>query len=537
MALFEAPAKTKTGLRRHALPHPSLNRQRKAAGLVRIPNPVLPSEVRTQGRLGAMDTGCPYNLHDIANAYAVDCYMRQGIDKYAELILKEGWYLSGSPEVTEYLRARLDFLSLSSGVLFENVIHEIVREFSKFGNSFVVQQPFQPTDSLPLNLFPLSGKTVTGGLYTLPANQMTPFFNKETGRHTHWIQSNGQDSVQFPVERVMQITYCKPPGALWGLPPNLASIDDIRALRFAEENVLKLMDKYLNPLIHQEVPDITHTGEGRQEDVDQAAATYQQMAPDGFIITPPNHKIHILGMESKALRVESYLQIFKKRVYAGLGVSELIMGETKSGGQSSADSLTAQMHQRAKYYQAVLSYHLTHLIFFPLLMEGGFSPWSRDEDRVTLIWNEIEIDRRIKEESHTINQVTSSLLSMNEGRKKMGLAEMTDEEYANTYLNRVQIPLATSVHRLQQERIQIDGDTTDLPAVDISDKPSPSLGKTDDRLRKTAADVPRLGNQNQHTNIPRIPEMTKQALLELFEDYDPEESVEDYISGLEIEDE
>jgi hypothetical protein len=209
-----------------------------------------------------------------------------------------------------------------------------------------------------------------------------------------------------------------------------------------EEMVLRLMYKHLNPLIHQEVPDTTGTGLGRQEDVDAAARAHQVMAPDGFIITPPGHKITVIGAESHALRAEGYLKIMRQRIYAGLGLTGLQMGEATTVSTGSADAVRSFMYDRVKFYQLILSYALTTYMLNELLFEGGFDPLSRPEDIVVWQWNEVDESIRRANENHAVVMYQSNLLTEDEARRRIRLRPMTPDQDSRRYINRVQLALA-----------------------------------------------------------------------------------------------
>jgi hypothetical protein len=203
--------------------------------------------------------------------------------------------------------------------------------------------------------------------------------------------------------------------------------------------VIKLLYKHLNPLLHHKVPDNTGLGVGRQEDVDAAAAAHAVIAPDGLIVTPPGHEITMLGAESHALRGEGYMELLKSRVYAGLGVNQLVMGEGETTTTGSADVMTANMHNRAKLYQRQLGELLTERVLFELMMEGGYDPLNR-LDLVTWTWNDIETEAQIARENHTIQKWTNNLLTLSEARREIKKKPLTDQELQETYTYVVTIP-------------------------------------------------------------------------------------------------
>jgi hypothetical protein len=219
-------------------------------------------------------------------------------------------------------------------------------------------------------------------------------------------------------------------------------IEDVRLFRQIEENIAEMIQKNLNPLIHHQVPDVAGNGFGRQRDIDQVAANYSSMALDGIYITPPGHEIKIIGAESHALRAEGYLKHFKQRIFSGMGVSEVLMGEGATT-VGTADALVAQMIFRAKYCSKELSTYFERFIFNELLYEGGFDPFNNEEDYVTLEFEEIDTEGKLKHESHQADMFTKGLITQTEGRHGIRKGPLVEGERGrqDTHVHRVQIPL------------------------------------------------------------------------------------------------
>lgn len=466
MPIYEASPAIRTGLKRHN-PNPGMQRQRRKAGIGRVSNPLKTSDAPQWGpRAQAIGSKPPFDFEAITKAYLVDPIYRQALDKHAELVLKEGYFLKGEPEPVAYLRKRLQRMSGATGIPWSVVVDTFVRDIIKYGNAFllIARAGVQAID-LDTPASPLEGHSPIGAYWNLPVDQLFPVFN-DNGVQTHWVRRLGNEEQPFPVKNVFHMVYCRPGGALWGAPYALGVVEDLRSYRQMEETMSKMVDKFGNPLIHQETPDITGTGEGRQEDVDDSGYIYQSMAPDGIIVTPPGHKFNIIGAESHALRIDPYINHWEERLYAGLGVSDIIMGKASQVGAYPSELITAPMHDRAKYFQEIIAEQVTYGVLFELLMEGGYDPWNDERDVVTWEWHELEVDRRIKEETHELNKFTMNTQTLDEVRNKFKNSSLTPEEEQGLYINKVQIPQITAVHRLLREEIRhedIDYGNTKLP--------------------------------------------------------------------------
>lgn len=492
-------------------------------GMAKVNNPILNYQVGSGYRASKVGSKPPFDIESIKNAYLADGIIGQAIDKYVEVVVKEGWRFDGNPEQVKYLKRRLDMMTISNkdGEPWELVFERAIRDFIKYGNCFLTPQRTQSLDPFPgLPLQSLQGKAPIGAYFNLPPTQMFPELD-ETGKIRSWIQKVKHRDKVFPIQNILHFTYRKEAGGIWGVPHTISVIEDIRALRQVEENILKLIYKNLNPLIHQQIPDITGNGEGRQEDIDDAVRNFQTMAPDGYIITPPGHKLQILGVESQALKAEEYLKYFMDRVFIGLGVSELIMGLNAGATAGTAEAITAQMHHRAKMYQFFLSKYFTFYILYELLMEGGYDPWNKEEDQVIWAWNEIEIDRQIKEQTHALNLWTMNAVSIEEARLMMKITEEPD--WTSFYVHKIQIPQLIA-SKLGVDPINLSSDDildlampstqpTGISGNSKSKVPTKKITKTGDAAKTS------ITPSNQHTGPKAKPNAPTAHKMSVDEDY------------------
>jgi hypothetical protein len=417
-------------------------RIRKAAGIPNsIKDPSLRFQIGTGKRAEAVGAKPPFNLFDIENGYQTDGFLRQGVDKYAEMVTKNGWTLtSNNVEATDYLKKRFQLFSYMMERPFDLFITDVVTDYIKYGNVFIViARTTKPSPFEGISAKGLNNKNPIGGLFLL--NPTTLEVNlSDSGKPLGWIQRiRGRKEKTFKAEDVLHFFYKRTSNSIWGSSVLLPVIDDVRMYRQCEEMVQKLLYKHINPLFHQEVPDTIGDGRGLQDDVEDAYKRTQEMAPDGFMITPPGHKIHVLGAEGSALNAEGYLKIFKSRIYAGLGLSSPVMGEGQSISAGSADTMTASMHDRVKAYQSDLSTYFTQFILDEVLREGGFDPLG--DDYTEWNWSEIELDAQIKMDNHHADMYTKGVFTHDEARRGARKDPITPEQEKDLYLHKTQLPL------------------------------------------------------------------------------------------------
>jgi hypothetical protein len=404
-----------------------------------------------QSRSSLLSNAGSYTFEDIQNGYLADSYIHQAVSKYSEKITREGHYLAGqNQQAIEYIKTRLDMMTAATGVYWEMPIMQAIRDYVKFGTGFLIKVRMSKTSNIfgqkkkgmrRTGAAPGSTKAPVGAYFAASVTTLTPIVDSSNKLKT-WRQTVGSTTVDFDVEDCLVWAYDKQPGYLFGLSHLVSVLDDVRALRDCEEMIIHLIFKSLNPLIHHSVPDTTGTGLGDQSDVDRAASQHNVSAVNGYIVTPPNHTITAIGMESKALRAEGYLGLLKHRVYAGLGVSDLVMGDATTTSAGATEGFSAVMNDRVRFYQREIADYITYGIIWELLIEGGFNPIIDERDRVYWKFNEVDVDRKIREEAHELLLYQGNLITEDEVRTLQNRPVLADSDRQKLYINTVQIPLA-----------------------------------------------------------------------------------------------
>ncbi len=385
----------------------------------------------------------PVHFQELHNAYHVDSYIRQSVDKYAEKVCANGFKLSEVIESDDeflktYLVRRLNLMGRAQGYEIPLLSLDVARRLVRDGNVFLVKA-WVPSIQVPgVTLKGLPGRGLIGGLFLLEAENMIPVIDQRNGARKGWIYRyrDGmkiQDKL-FPLDQIYHFVYCSEGIDGWGYSQNIPALEDVRSLRNAEEAVLRLLYRFLNPLIHVQSPDILGDGQGLQEQVDLAAQILSQMAHDGFVVTGPDYEMKAIGAESQALRAEPYLEFFKQRGFAGLGVSSLIMGEGNYIGNAGANALSVQMHDRAKTYQHIFNQYFTTTILAELLVEAGRDIFSEDgEAAATWTLPEFDDDELRRDQNHKADLFSKGALTRTELREYLKLPPLTTEEEDDTF--------------------------------------------------------------------------------------------------------
>lgn len=415
-----------------------------------LKNPLLSSEMHQQRQwmFPRTDEG---ELQSIAKAHKAESLIAQATDKYTDLINKESYSLRCTEtEPQEYIEARFFYMSATTGTPIESLFKETSRDLVQYGNAFLVKaRVSKKTGQLRIagrlinSAKPLHGKDTLqpiGGYYRADPLTFYPNYNKDTGRLESWSQKiSGKEAKEFRLEQVIHFAYKPPAGKTMGASLYGPVLDDVRVLRDVEEYIDKLIFKHLFPLLHHEVPDLSGTGLGTDEDVKMTVANYAGMAPDGMLITPPGHKINIVEAGA-GLDASPYLKHLLQRVLMGLGLSEAIMG-LGNAAVGMSDMLTAQMHDRVKSFQQDMERLINLRIILELLIEGGFDPIRKKEDRVELEFDEIEIEDVIRRENHMGSMFGIGVVTEDESRHAMRRNPLTASQRKNKQIYTDKLPV------------------------------------------------------------------------------------------------
>jgi len=273
-----------------------------------------------------------YDLAEVGVVEDVESIVRQANRKKIALMYKEGYDFVGKNLTNiQYIKERLHQISIASDIPTAELLRGIGTSLIRLSNAFLLKVRNTKSSGGSIRTTP-EGKKLNpvAGYFHLPAETMRMKVNQRTGEIIKWRQEmpdgryidyNPDDIVHFYIHRK--------DGFIFGTPDLVPVIDDIRALRKIEENVELLIYQHIFPLFHYTVGTETapagYTEDGTKE-IDAVKDEIQYMPSEGGIVTPERHKIELIGSEGRALRAESYLQHFKMRVIAGLGISEMDLG-------------------------------------------------------------------------------------------------------------------------------------------------------------------------------------------------------------------
>ena len=392
-----------------------------------------------------------FDLEDIQNGYNTDSYIRQGDDKYVDQIFKEGYSFYGTDaNAVEYLKLRLSYIAEASNTPTNQLLMDIAEDIVKYGNCMVVKARSNDPNALP------QGTTVTGLYGKDPvvgyfcANPVTMKCKRdEFGTITEWQQDNDGGTQTFAPEDVVHFYYKREKGNAYGTSFLIPVLDDVRALRQAEENVLKMMYRNIYPFYHVAVGTEEQTGTTRE--VEELKAAIDGMDVEGGLVTTERVKITPIASD-KVIDAEPYLRYMESRVFSGMGIPEIMFGRGNTANRSTGDNMTSEMADRIRAMCRVIEMFFNSFIIKELLMEGGYDPVLNPDQAVEFRFNDNDVDVMIKKQVHAIYKYEHNAITEDEMRDELGMDPIPDGDRAKLFVElitretlRVQAELNTQV--------------------------------------------------------------------------------------------
>lgn len=369
------------------------------------------------------------DLEEIKRAYNTDSYIKRAVDKYTDLMFKNGWDISSRNEnASEYVWTRLKLMSEAKREDIEQLLTSIAQDLVLYGNAFVVKSRQNvKSANTGVNAVGYLAKAPVVGYFVL-SPETIQISRDENGTVIGYQQKvGGGEAYDIKPEDMAHITFKKPTGYAFGMPFIHNVLDDVKMLRQIEENVARLIYRNLFPLYVYQVGLDKPGFEATDEEIEEIREQIREMPMDGGIVVPERHKISTVGSEGSALDAEGYLKYYRQRVFTGLAVSDSVMGVGDSANKSTSDNHAADLFDGVKEFQRVFQRAFEFLIINELLFEGGFDPILNPDDEVHFTFAEIQLDAKIKIENHAVQLFMQNAITHEEMRAMMGLDPISDE--------------------------------------------------------------------------------------------------------------
>lgn len=388
-----------------------------------------------------------YDLTELQIAQDADSYIFKAIQKKVNKFILAGWEIVGNNrEALSYIKRRMKEIELVSGTPLDLLIGDLAHDLARYSNCIWVKARNKNASTGKVRKQNAKEVEPVAGYFILPFETLW-FRTKRNGEITKILQEmpNGE-TKEFAPEDVIHFYTNKKPGFAMGTPELLPVLEDVALLRRLEENIEQMIDSNLNPLFHYTVGNDNHPeryGPDGVKETDIVKNAIEYMPSGGIFVSDHRHKIESIGAEGKALDVSDYLEYFKKRVFAGLGVTPIDMGEGDSANRSTASTLSKNAIQDVEALQQNIKVFIDTYVITELLLEGGFDEVVLNPDqRVEIKFGTVDKEVKAKLENQTIQLWLNKLISEDEARKRLGEKPFEGEEKGNNYFDLYEKPLA-----------------------------------------------------------------------------------------------
>lgn len=413
-----------------------------------------------KGDSGGRDslTSSEYDLDEIRRASEADSYIKTSFQKYSYMLFKAGYVIKSENEnASEYIKSRLYMMSYATGKPVDILFQEVGDDLIKYSNAFLVKSRVKQL--MPgVKATGFYDKSPIGGYFRVDPVTMQIDIDK-FGTIKGYVQKIGNEEKKFKPTDVVHFYLDKEAANAFGTPRITAALEDVKALRRIEGNVIAMIYRFSMPLF-QWIVGLPQQGfQATNKEIEDVQAEISNMSLDGTVVTNEKTQIKVIGAEGSAMDATSYLKYFEQRVFSALGVSESQMG--RGGAKQDADSMESQAHDTVKHIQRVFAIFVENMIINELLFEGGFDPINKPDDRTQMEFNEINLETKIKVENHEMAKYQSNMITFPEMRRAVGRKEEAEEN--ELYKQKIEVEAERAIAKLRgDESIRLAEETSRL---------------------------------------------------------------------------
>lgn len=363
-------------------------------------------------------------------------------------------------------------MSFMTGTPMDIIFQEVASDLVSYSNAFLIKSRVDMGNIGGLQAKGVYAQQPVGGYFRADPTTMQIKVDKN-GAIKNYQQQVGNTKKSYKPEDVVHFYIDKEGGKLFGTPRLESVLEDVKMLRKIEGNVLKLIYRYSAPLMQMKIgipePGLMATN----KEINEARTEVEKLADDGIFITNERTEFNAIGAEGEALDASKYLAYFESRVFSALSLSAAMAG--RGGAKQDADSMEEQVHDAVKYFQRAMQTFIENGIIIELLLEGGYNPLQNIQDKVRFQFEEINLETKVKMQTHAMNMFQGNAIPFDEMRTQLGLRSDNVDE-SRLYDNMIKQPNALELLNARS------GDSSSLPK--------------EERTKKTAKNI--INPKNQH---------------------------------------
>jgi hypothetical protein len=310
-----------------------------------------------------------YDFKEIDKIATIEAYLQISFDKKLALFMKEGYEIIGKdPDLAAYVERRFREVCYVSKTTPRQFITDIAKNIIRYSNCYVLVKRndklsggYTRVNSKGRKILPISS------LHILPTSMVQVKVDdlKQPTKYRQYSEEDWTENTRptaiYEPDEIIHFCVNKLEGFIVGTPRSSAAVEDIKALRRIESDIEVLLHQSIFPIVQYKVGTeenpATILPDGRDE-INLVTEVINNQPPEGFFVTPERHEIKMIGAEGRSLRAESYLDYFKKRVLAALGLSGVDIGEGDTANRSTAATMSSSLINAVKSDQLVLEEQL-----------------------------------------------------------------------------------------------------------------------------------------------------------------------------------
>lgn len=363
-----------------------------------------------------------YNLLEPFTIYDTEPFVRQAVNRKLSLMFRNGFEVVGDKEEdVEYIERRLETMEYVMERETQSFFTQILFNLLLCSNCFL--QKIRKTEATSVKQKE-GRKEPVAGYRLIPAHMIFPYL--EDGIPAKWRRyfDTGAPFQDLDLDDVIHLKWDVKPGHRYGTPRLVGVKDDIFALRRLEENVELLFINHLFPLFHIKVgteqAPATFDESGVSE-IELIKWQIENMPKEGVFVTDERVEAKVVGAEGKGLDPKTMIEHYKSRIFIGLGMSALDMGDGKNANRATADNISQNLKDSIKADIETFGGLIRLLVFKELFMEATYSvSVQKAVARTWILFHEIDLDNKIKFENHVIQLFLNNLVDEDEARKLIG---------------------------------------------------------------------------------------------------------------------
>jgi hypothetical protein len=317
-----------------------------------------------------------------------------------------------------------------------------------------------------------------------------------------------------------------------------------------------LFINFLFPLFHVAVGNeenpAAFDGESGMSEVDMIRWQIQNMPKEGVFVTDERVKVSAVGAEGKTLDYSKLLEHYKARIFTGLGMSALDMGDSKSAGsRATGDNISQNLKDSIKSDLESFGGLIRMSMFKEFFLEATYSvSVQRAVARTWIHFHEVDLDNKIKNENHIIQKYLNNLVDEDEARKLMGNRIFSEGQRGKLNFDLHTLRLVKETEKAKAKAaIQIaEASAVLAPPAAKSKKPSAGAGRPQSATEKKSSPAAKsvqnketptnqhgsnLGPTKAKSGMEHIAAECTDSLSQLIEDLKDNNGTVDYNSYIE----